>query len=240
MTTTYYIPPDHISGNKAVLPAEEVKHAVQVLRHNAGDEIIGVDGAGGWYRIVLSDVTKRNVVGDVVEIKQNVGESDFELTIAFGLLKNQKRVEVFVEKACELGVTRIIPLKTRRTEKHKLRLDRLNKILIAAMKQCGRSKMVEVTEAHGFSEVLTLDEAAFGLICHESIDPENSLLKVIGQNKTKNYLVLVGPEGGFSEEEVGQALEAGMLPVSLGTRRLRAETAAITACAGISLFNTTV
>ncbi len=240
MTTTYYIPPDHISANKAVLPAEEVRLAVQVLRHKAGDEIVGVDGVGGWYRIVLSDVTKRNVVGDIVEVKQHVGESDFELTVALGLLKNQKRFEVFVEKACELGVSRIIPLRTRRTEKNKLRLDRLNKILIAAMKQCGRSQLVEVADVTSFSDLLASDDEELRLICHESVDQENGLLDVLGKEKAKRYLVAIGPEGGFSEEEVGQALEAGMLPVSLGMRRLRAETAAITACAGISLFNTVV
>ncbi len=235
MTTTYYIPPDHFAGDDVVLPAEEARHAVQVLRHKIDDEIIGVDGVGGWYRIVLTNIHKKNVVGRVVERLQNVGEPAFELTVAFAMLKNVKRFEVFLEKACELGVTRVIPIQTARTEKTKFRADRMINILVAAMKQSGRSRIVQLEELTRFKEVLKLDGFDAKLICHEKAPAEHGLIQVVGESERGPMLVAIGPEGGFSDEEVEEALENGFSLVSLGARRLRAETAAITACAGVML-----
>ncbi len=235
MTTTYYIPPDHFAGDEVVLPSDEARHAVQVLRHKVEDEIIGVDGAGGWYRIELTNIHKKNVIGRVVERRQNVGEPSFELTVALAMLKNVKRFEVFIEKACELGVTRIIPLQTARTEKTRFRADRMINILIAAMKQSGRSRIVQLEELTRFKDVLRAEAGSVKLICHEKAPAENSLLKAAGAQDQESLLVMLGPEGGFSDEEVEEAVKNEFSLVSLGPRRLRAETAAITACAGIML-----
>ncbi|MFK7849079.1 MAG: 16S rRNA (uracil(1498)-N(3))-methyltransferase [Rhodothermales bacterium] len=239
MTTTYYIPPDHISGQLVQLPTEEARHAIQVLRHQVGDVIVGVDGVGGWYQIELTETSKKHVAGQIVEQKREMGESTLRLTMAVGLLKNQKRFEVFVEKACELGVSRIIPLRSRRTEKPSVRKDRLEKILIAAMKQCGRSRLVTVDDVMSFDQMISLNGFGNKLICHEQISPDNSLLQALPEKSVggmqDDLLIAIGPEGGFSSEEIESAEGAGFSVVSLGSRRLRAETAAITACAGVML-----
>lgn len=234
MTTNYYIPPEQIEGNRVVLTPEEAKHAAQVLRKRVGDRITAVDGAGGWYEIVLKEVTKRHVAGEIKGTKREVGEPEFKLAIGLGLLKNQKRFEVFVEKAVELGVSRIIPMQTARTEKSSLRVARMHKILVAAMKQCGRSRLVVLDEVMDWGDVLEMAVYDQQLICHEKIAGEPSLLEVV-QSGATSALILIGPEGGFSEEEVKGAISRGFASVSLGQRRLRAETAAIAACAGIML-----
>ncbi len=234
MTTNYFIPPENIQGNHVVLPADEAKHAGQVLRKRVGDTITAVDGAGGWYAIELTEVAKRHVAGEIKETKQEVGEPAFELTIGLGLLKNQKRFEVFVEKAVELGVSRIIPMQTARTEKSSLRSERMHNILVAAMKQCGRSRLVQFDAVTEWDTVLGLRAFDQRFICHEKVAGEGALLDVLQPDAT-SALMLVGPEGGFSEEEIERAIARGYTPVSLGTRRLRAETAAITASVGVML-----
>lgn len=235
MTTTYYIPPDHISGPSIKLPFEEARHAIQVLRHQVGDVIVGVDGVGGWYQIKLTETSKKHVAGQIVEQKQDVGESTLQLTMAVGVLKNQKRFEVFVEKACELGVSRIIPLRTKRTEKPTVRKDRLQKILIAAMKQCGRCRLVTVDDVMAFEQLVSMNGFGERFICHEQVSADNAFLEALPKDAVDNMLIAIGPEGGFTSEEVEAADKAGFSVVSLGSRRLRAETAAITACAGVML-----
>ncbi len=235
MTTTYYIPSDHISGQSVQLPTEEARHAIQVLRHQVGDVIIGVDGAGGWYQVALTETSKKHVAGQIIEEKLEVGEPTLQLTMAVGVLKNQKRFEVFVEKACELGVSRIIPLRSKRTEKPSVRKDRLQKILIAAMKQCGRSRLVTVDDVMPFDQLISMHGFAGKYICHEQVGSDNSFLQALPEEANKQVLIAIGPEGGFSAEEIEVADASGFSVVSLGSRRLRAETAAITACAGVML-----
>ena len=234
MTTNYYIPPAQINGNRVVLPADEAKHAAQVLRKRAGDRITAVDGVGGWYGIELTEVTKRYVAGEIQETKREVGEPAFKLAIGLGLLKNQKRFEVFIEKAVELGVSRIIPMQTARTEKSSLRIARMHNILVAAMKQCGRSRLVALDEVMGWGEVVGMEGYDQQFICHEKVAGEASLLKALPPDAA-SAIILIGPEGGFSENEVAEATTRGFASVSLGHRRLRAETAAIAACAGVML-----
>ncbi len=238
MTTTYYIPPENITGDQAVLPDEEARHAVQVLRHKAGDELVCVDGIGGTHRILLTEATRKRVAGTIVESVRDLAESKIHVTLAVGILKNQKRFEIFAEKACELGVSKIIPLITERTEKATIRKDRLEKILVAAMKQCGRSRLVDVDDATRFEALIDRPDAELKLICHERAQLEETLLNhlLLTESQELNEVVIaVGPEGGFSEIEVDRATSAGFKVVSLGNRRLRAETAAITACAGVML-----
>lgn len=239
MTTTYYIPPGFFAGDQVVLPPDEARHAVQVLRQRVGDEIVGVDGQGGWHRIELTNVHKKNVVGRVLETVLERGEPAFELVAAFSMLKNVKRFEMFVEKACELGVRRIIPMKTARTEKSGFRRDRMEKILIAAMKQSGRSRLVQLDAMTSFEQMLTDAAAGRRLLCHESAPANAGLLQAVSGARKEagdaSVLVAIGPEGGFSDEEVDAAVNKGFAVVSLGSRRLRAETAAVTACAGIML-----
>lgn len=215
-----------------MLPEEEAHHAARVLRVSAGDEIVVVDGMGGWHRVVVDHVDRRSVAGHVVERRQGVGEPPYELTIALGLLKQRSRFEVFLEKAVELGVHEVVPLVTERTERERVKETRLQNILVAAMKQSLRSRLVELHEPTPLDELLALPAGTAGLICHEAVEPEASIRRALERSAEAMRLrVLVGPEGGFTDGEVEQARRSGYEVVSLGPRRLRAETAALTVAA---------
>lgn len=242
MTTPFYAPPDAFTGDHLVLPPDEARHATRVLRHGAGDELVVVDGVGGWHRVRLDQVGRDRAAGTVVESRREVGEASYDLTVGLALLKNRNRYETFLEKAVELGVDRVIPLQTRRTEKAKLRADRARKIMVAAMKQSGRSRLPVLEETTALSDVLA-DTSAYdrALLCHEGTGADASVAaRLAGGVAGECLAVLVGPEGGFDEVEVEGASAEGWELVSLGPRRLRAETAALTVAAAVHLFATAI
>lgn len=240
MTTFFYAPIPARRGDWITLPDEEARHAARVLRKKPGDEIVVVDGEGGWFRVRLDEVDKSAAAGQVVERRQDVGEPGYELVMGVALLKNPSRFETFLEKAVELGVGAVVPLVTARTEKPRLKKARAEAILIAAMKQSGRSRLVRLDEPTALDVWLEASRAGKpdvqALICHEAARAERSICRVLaGRPGAPHIEVLVGPEGGFSDEEVAAAEGAGFAPVSLGPRRLRAETAALTAAAAVML-----
>lgn len=233
MTTTFYAPPERFHDGRVTLPDDEARHAVRALRYGVGDEIVVVDGAGGRYRVRLTGADKRGAAGEVVEERREVGEPPYRLTVGLGTLKNAGRFETFAEKAVELGVGRIVPLTTERTERERLKERRLENILVAAMKQSGRSRLPDLAELQEFADALRSDDA-LRILCHESADPAAVLPRVL-DGAAESITILVGPEGGFSEAEVAAAEAAGWAVASLGPHRLRAETAAIAAASAVML-----
>ncbi len=129
MITTFYAPPEAFRDEWVRLPEDEAHHAVRVLRHRPGDEVIVVDGAGGWYRLCLEQVDRHGVWGRVLETRRDVGEPPYHLTVGLALLKQTARFETFLEKAVELGVSAIVPLLTARTERTHFRLERARRLL---------------------------------------------------------------------------------------------------------------
>lgn len=249
MTTQFYAPPSSIHGSRVVLTGDEARHIARSLRKEPGEIILVVDGAGHRHHVELGHVRPDQVVGTIVDTVDRAGEPPYDLTVALGVLKNRNRFETFLEKAVELGVHRIIPLLTDRTEAESLREKRATNILTAAMKQCGRSILPDLASPTPIADLLAsrmASEADSRWICHESARGTLLLDQAIeaapsarsgGSPPTTarpKVLVLVGPEGGFSEDEVQAAEDAGCQPVLLGPRRLRAETAGIAACAAIS------
>ena len=245
MTTQFYVPPDDVRDGRVVLPAEEARHAARALRKEVGDLVWVVDGAGTRYRVRLDHVSPEQVVGAVVDGEEDAGEPPYRLTLGLGLLKNRNRYETFLEKAVELGVRQIVPLISDRTEAESLRRERSQNILIAAMKQCGRSYCPDLTSPTHLADVLAPPQEqtvadlpppdAHRFLCHEATDGPMLHRAVREAGCPRDVLVLVGPEGGFSDEEVQVASDLGVVPVRLGPHRLRAETAAITACAALSM-----
>lgn len=234
--TYFYAPPDAISGDRVVLPPEEARHAVRVLRMKSGDEIVVVDGTGGWYHVVLDHVDKQHATGRIVERRQNAGEPQFRLTVGLGLLKNLNRFELFLEKAAELGVSEVVPLQTTHSENSRIKSQRAMGISIAAMKQRRRSRLVNLTDLQSFEAFVRSSTSGIRLICHEDPSVRTSILgELSGKERTNEVRVLIGPEGGFSNEELSLASEFGFRPVSLGPGRLRAETAAIVASTAVLL-----
>jgi 16S rRNA (uracil1498-N3)-methyltransferase len=236
MTTAFYAPPSSFRGDRVILPDDEARHASKVLRKGAGDTIVVVDGEGGWHRVQLDHVSRSKVVGTRVETRREVGEMDVPLTLGVGLVKNRNRFETLVEKAVELGATEIVPLTTERTEKESLRENRIRNLLIAAMKQCGRTRLPAVPAPRPLPAVLEEERNGLSFVCHEEIGAEGPLLSALTGAPPEAVTLLVGPEGGFTDGEVSRAADAGFRPVSLGRRRLRTETAGIAAAATVSLW----
>lgn len=232
--TQFYVRPEDVSGEWLTLTGEEARHASKVLRLRPGDEVGATDGQGQWYRAEVTGVTRDDLTARILERKEGVGESSLRLTMGVGLLKNPARFETFLEKAVELGVSAIVPLVTDRTERATFKASRAQNILIAALKQSGRTRLPELSEPVAFSVFLADAGPGVKLICHEA---EGKDAAIGGHLRTgaSEVCVLVGPEGGFSQAEVEQARACGFVPVSLGARRLRAETAAIAAAAFVML-----
>ena len=235
MITAFYAPPSSFRGAHVVLPDDEARHAAASLRKEAGDEIVVVDGDGGWHRVRLNHVSPDQVVGSVVESRQEVGEPHAPVTLGMALLKQRSRFETFAEKAAELGVAQIVPLHTARTEPESLRMDRVRNILVAAMKQCGRSRLPALAEPQSLEATWSDDRR--WLLCHESAPASRTIRRVLVEIESEAPVgILVGPEGGFTDAEVEAARQAGAEIVSLGPRRLRAETAGIVAASAVALL----
>ncbi len=227
MNRTYYAGPDAaLAGGTLALPPDESRHIVRVLRHRPGDEIKVVDGVGNWYRVQLTDASPDCARGLILEARKDVGELPLQLTVGMALLKSRARYETFLEKAVELGARRIVPLVTSRTVAQGLRQDRARQIMVSAIKQCGRCRLPRLEKPRPLEEMYTKDGSGLGLLCDASAP--TALSGALGEMPDRVTL-LVGPEGGFSREEVARAKTFGFVPVSLGPPRLRAETAAVAA-----------
>lgn len=228
---TFFAPPDAIAGDMIVLPSDEAYHAVRVLRLNTGEEVAVVDGQGRWYRVVVEVVGRKNLVGRILEKKADVGEPTYHLTIGLSLLKNMSRYETFVEKAVEFGVSRIIPLVAKRSERSRMKSTRFEKILISAMKHSGRSRKVILDPPIKLKKLPKLlgDQGSdFRGVCHEMSSPTVALRNHVNANGLPGRaIILVGPEGGFTEDEIESLEGRGFRQLYLGQRRLRAETAAL-------------
>lgn len=254
----FYAPPDQIAGDVAVFTEEESRHVIKVLRLGVGDVVTVVNGDGLTCRAELEMISKRSVLARILERKEEVGEPSFDLHIGLSVLNQPTRWETFLEKAVENGCTRITPLVSQRTQKVKFNRRRLESILVSALKQSERSRLPVLDDPTSFESLMkefsreAESDQFVKLICHESrpdgvrlghlLSQVPAQAQLDGDSKSKTALehpkqkwsVLVGPEGGFSEEEVERAVSSGWKSVWLGERRLRAETAAMTVISVIS------
>lgn len=207
------------------LSSETSKHIVQVLRMKAGDEFILTDGKGSEMTVKLKVADKQKGVA-TFESRTNHLARDYQIAIAISPVKNPTRFEWFVEKATEIGVTEIIPILCKRTEKNKLRRDRLQNIMISAMLQSRQSYCPVLKEEIKIEELLT--NAAYDQKFIATLERDNADLKsLLIANDSK--IILIGPEGDFTPEEIESFLKVNFLPVSLGNTRLRTETAGVVA-----------
>jgi len=232
MKHRFFAPPDSVSGDTIVFPPDEAHHAVRVLRVKTGEMVSVVDGEGSWYRAELEVIGRKNLVGRILERRTNDGEPAFDLTLCVSPLKNTSRFEWIVEKASELGVRRLVPLLSKRTERSRIKRLRMETISITAMKQCGRSRVLQIDEPQKFQKLMkeSDDTDELKILCHEAAPTDASLIELLSSpDMLTSARILIGPEGGFTDEEVEAATGKGFKLVSLGERRLRTETAAICA-----------
>ncbi len=217
------------------LPKEEVQHCVRVLRLKEGDEILLVDGKGYFYKATISLISGKRCLVDINERIQQEAFRSSRLHIALAPTKNMDRTEWFVEKATEIGIDEISFLNCRFSERKVIKTERIEKILISAMKQSMRAVLPALNDMMDFNKFLTRDfkDQKFIAHCYEG---DKHLLKDI-IHAGKDVTLLIGPEGDFSLEEVEQAVKCGFVPISLGKARLRTETAALVACHTMNLIN---
>lgn len=218
------------------LPEDEAKHCLRVLRHKCGDEIEVIDGKGYRYQCRIVNDNPRKMEVEIIESIREKPAWDTFITIAVAPTKNMDRMEWLVEKLTEIGVNRFVPLLCRHSERKEVKIDRLQRIAVSAMKQSLKATLPEIMPMTPFADFINNNEseAKFIAYCDPTI-PRKLLAKEY--NGAKSVTILIGPEGDFDIEEIKAALDKGMVPVTLGDNRLRTETAALTACDTIHILN---
>jgi 16S rRNA (uracil1498-N3)-methyltransferase len=230
----FYTP--DINSDEYTLSKEESRHCIQVLRKKLGDTIYLVDGKGGFYKASLISENPKSCTLKIESISRDFGKSDIHIHIAIAPTKMNERFEWFLEKATEIGINEITPIICEHSERKVLKLERMNKILVAAMKQSQRAYLPKLNEPISFESFVNHKREVDCFIAHCNEESEKKhLMSVL--NKGANSLVLIGPEGDFSSKEIELACEQGFSTVSLGENRLRTETAAIVSCHTIHLIN---
>lgn len=217
------------------LPEEEAAHCLRVLRLTVGDEVMLTDGKGLFYKAVISAATGKRCQVKVVESIEQEPFWNGHLHLAMAPTKNMDRIEWFAEKATEIGFNELSFLNCRFSERKVIKIERIEKIVVSAVKQSLKAYKPVVNEMMDFSRFMEKDFSGQKFIAH-CYEGEKPLLKdvlVPGQDA----LVLIGPEGDFSMEEVQKAKAAGFRAISLGKSRLRTETAALVAVHTMNLFN---
>lgn len=218
--------PDIAERNE--LPSEEAAHAVRVLRLQPGDTISLTDGKGNFYEAEISTANQKRCLVNILSKEEQPPLWKGHLHLALAPTKNMDRTEWMAEKATEIGFDELSFLNCRFSERKVLKTERIQKILISAMKQSLKARLPKLNEMIDFKAFVQqpFNGKKFIAHCHKG---EKPLLQT--QLKAdEDALVLIGPEGDFSEEEVKMAIEQGFQPISLGRSRLRTETAALVAC----------
>jgi len=220
-----------------ILSEEESKHAIRVLRMTNGDRLHLIDGRGGLYEAQIIDPHPKRTVLTILSVKEDFQQPKYHLHIALGPTKNIDRIEWFLEKATEVGIQEITPIICEHSERKEVKLDRLNKVVVAAMKQSLKAYLPKLNPAVPFKQFLkNIPSGGVQKAIAHCVDAEKKYLNQILE-PARHYIILIGPEGDFSEEEIDLALQMGFHPISLGEARLRTETAALTACMEVSLLN---
>ena len=222
----FYIP--DITGDSATLDETESKHAVKVLRMTEGTHVRIVDGKGGFYEAEISDAHPKKCRLSVLEVHKESRRKNYGLHIAIAPTKNNARFEWFLEKATEIGIDEITPLLSEHSERKAVKTERFEKILVSAMKQSQKAFLPQLNALVSFHDFIQNNSEKEKFIAHCN-DGEKPHLKNI-LKKEQNLLILIGPEGDFSPQEVATAKENGFREISLGNERLRTETAGIVAC----------
>lgn len=216
---------NHYQGEDRILLDEaNSRHMIAVLRMQPGEEVLLTDGKGNLLHCRINDAHKKKAIVDLIK-KDVLPPSSKKITIAISPVKNTARFEWFLEKATEIGVSAIIPLIAQRTEKQQFRHDRMQQILISALLQSQQVWLPELTQPVRFADLMKQQNYSQKWIAH-CLDSDRKSLR--NQTTTgANQLLLIGPEGDFTPQEIEQALQEGFEAVTLGETRLRTETAGL-------------
>lgn len=215
------------------LDETSIKHCVQVLRKQEGDTIMLSNGRGKLFECIIEKTSKKECLVTIKKIKEAPALTA-KIGIGISFTKNISRIEWFLEKATEIGITDIFPLLTHRTERIKFNIARLQNIIISAMLQSEQAWLPHLHEQISFEELIQKKDYEFKFIAHCENEKKHILSDKIKANA--NTLVLIGPEGDFTTEEIILSKKYQFIPVSLGPNRLRTETAGLVACVMMNSF----
>jgi 16S rRNA (uracil1498-N3)-methyltransferase len=230
----FYAP--DIAGDKYTLDENESRHCIRVLRMKAGTPVRLIDGRGNLYDAVITDPDPKRCAISVTSVTQDFERRDYRLHIAISPLKNYERLEWFIEKSVEIGIDEITPIICENTEKPGIKKERLNNLIISAMKQSLKSTITILNEPRSFNEFAGQYTSGIRMIAHCSDVTDKSKIGDL-YSKGNDCLILIGPEGDFSPDEIRLAASLGYSPVHMGKSRLRSETAGVAACYSIYYLN---
>jgi 16S rRNA (uracil1498-N3)-methyltransferase len=230
----FYVP--DIKGNTCVMDEGESRHSIKVLRMTMGDKLSFVDGKGNLYEGIISDPDPSGCRISITGVTRNFEKRNYRLHIGISPIKNQERFEWFIEKSVELGIDVITPVICRNTEKPGIRRERLNNIIISAMKQSVKAFRPVLNEPVAFSEFVSSDFSGRKMIAHCNPAFKRDKIDQVYE-KGVDAVILIGPEGDFSEDELTYAFDHEYKSVHFGSSRLRTETAGIAACHSIYFIN---
>ncbi|MBL7810290.1 MAG: 16S rRNA (uracil(1498)-N(3))-methyltransferase, partial [Saprospiraceae bacterium] len=233
MSQLFFTP--KIENGFAIFEEEEGRHLSTVLRKKPGDKLRLTDGKGHFYEAELADAGKRQVLARIISSQAAPVSTRGRLHMAIAPTKNMDRLEWFLEKATEIGVDEITPILCKHSERETLRLDRLEKILVSAMKQSLRAWLPQLNPFTKFTDFVKKTGETQKRLAWCGDEPMPHLKNTLQPDQ--NTVVAIGPEGDFSPEEVTLALSSGFQAVSLGEARLRTETAGIYAVTVFGLLD---
>ncbi|EFK96883.1 Ribosomal RNA small subunit methyltransferase E [sediment metagenome] len=232
--------PDISDSERYTLSEEESKHCIRVMRLSVGSPVGLIDGKGGWFDAEIIDDNPKKCVVKITAVKQEFGKRAIHIHIAVAPTKNMDRIEWFAEKATELGMEELSLIVSNNSERSKLKIERLEKIAIAAIKQSQKAYLPKINEPLSFEKfIATVKNIAAGKFiahCREGFSKNKNHLKE-WYKKGENAIILIGPEGDFTTEEIQLALDNGFKEISLGESRLRTETAALYGCSIVNMIN---
>ena len=230
----FYAP--DISGETYTLDNNESRHLIRVLRMARGAEVRLIDGRGNLYEGFISEPDQNRCMIEITGKTVDFEKRDYKLHIAISPIKNPERFEWFIEKSVEIGVDEITPLVCRNTEKPGIKSGRINNLIISAMKQSLKATKPVLNEPCNFKDFLKSDPIGIRMIAHCNTSILRTRISDV-YSKKENAVILIGPEGDFTNDEIDLALCKGFKPIHLGARRLRTETAGVAACHSIYFIN---
>jgi 16S rRNA (uracil1498-N3)-methyltransferase len=225
-----------INGNMYTLDERESKHTIRVLRMKKGTPVRLIDGKGNLYEGIITEPDPKQCSIKIVSVIRNFEKKNYRLHIAISPLKNPERLEWFIEKSVEIGVDEITPVICKNTEKPGVKTDRIRNLIISAMKQSLKAYETILNQTLSFRDFINKSHKGTLLIAHCNGDFKREKIADV-YSRGEDAVILIGPEGDFSREEIEEAMSNKFTQIHLGSSRLRTETAGIAACHSISFIN---
>jgi 16S rRNA (uracil1498-N3)-methyltransferase len=230
----FYAP--DIKGDVHTLDENESKHIIRVLRMVKGTGVKLIDGKGNLYEGIIDNPDQKKCIIKITGLIKDFEKRNYRLHIAISPLKNPERFEWFIEKSVEIGIDEITPLICRNTEKPGIKVDRINNLIISAMKQSLKATKPILNPSCLFNDFILRNHEGVRMIAHcNEFFQRGKIAEVYSRDQAG--VILIGPEGDFSEDEINTAAEMGFSQVHLGSSRLRTETAGIAACHSVYFIN---